>query len=86
VQRASYLAYEQTLSGRQQPAAASKGIVPGTGGRVNVEKHQKACEAAALAAVIVSPSYYNPVRPSRRIRRSIAVTEARMQKYSYYKN
>jgi monofunctional biosynthetic peptidoglycan transglycosylase len=43
-------------------------------------------EAAALAAVIINPLHYNPVRPSKRIRNRIAMIEARMAKYRYYKN
>jgi monofunctional biosynthetic peptidoglycan transglycosylase len=43
-------------------------------------------EAAALAAVIINPRHYNPIQPNKRIRNRIAMIEARMQKYRYYKN
>jgi monofunctional biosynthetic peptidoglycan transglycosylase len=43
-------------------------------------------EAAALAAVIINPRRYSPVQPNRRIRNRIAMIEARMEKYRYYKN
>ena len=43
-------------------------------------------EAAALAAVIINPRRYSPVQPNRRIRNRIAMIEARMEKYQYYKN
>jgi monofunctional biosynthetic peptidoglycan transglycosylase len=43
-------------------------------------------EAAALAAVIINPLRYSPVRPNRRIRNRIARIESGMQKYRYYKN
>jgi monofunctional glycosyltransferase len=42
-------------------------------------------EAAALAAVIINPRRYSPVNPGRRIRNRIAMIEARMAKYRYYK-
>jgi monofunctional biosynthetic peptidoglycan transglycosylase len=43
-------------------------------------------EAAALAAVIINPRRYSPVKPNRRIRNRIAKIEARMERYRYYKN
>ena len=43
-------------------------------------------EAAALAAVIINPRRYSPIQPNRRIRNRIAMIEARMKKYRYYKN
>ncbi|MBN1568936.1 MAG: monofunctional biosynthetic peptidoglycan transglycosylase [Acidobacteria bacterium] len=43
-------------------------------------------EAAALAAVIINPRRYSPTNPNKRIRRRIAMIEARMAKYHYYKN
>ncbi len=43
-------------------------------------------EAAALAAVIINPRRYSPVRPNRRIRNRIDMIEERMERYSYYKN
>jgi monofunctional glycosyltransferase len=43
-------------------------------------------EAASLAAVIINPLRYSPVQPNKRIRNRIAIIEARMQKYRYYKN
>ncbi len=43
-------------------------------------------EAAALAAVIINPRHYSPVQPGKRIRYRIAMIEARMEKYRYYKN
>ncbi len=43
-------------------------------------------EAAALAAVIINPLRYSPVRPNRRMRNRIAIIEARMARYCYYKN
>ncbi len=42
-------------------------------------------ESAALAAVIINPRSYSPVRPNKRIRRRIATIQARMEKYRYYK-
>ncbi len=43
-------------------------------------------EAAALAAVIINPRRYSPIQPNRRIRNRIALIQARMQKYKYYRN
>jgi monofunctional biosynthetic peptidoglycan transglycosylase len=43
-------------------------------------------EAAALAAVIINPIHYSPVRPNRRMQHRIAIIQARMSKYSYYKS
>ena len=43
-------------------------------------------EAAALAAVIINPRRYSPVQPNRRMRNRIAMIQARMEKYRYYKN
>jgi monofunctional biosynthetic peptidoglycan transglycosylase len=43
-------------------------------------------EAAALAAVIINPIRYSPVQPNKRMQHRIAIIEARMSKYSYYKN
>lgn len=43
-------------------------------------------EAAALAAIIINPRRYSPVEPNKRIRNRIALIQARMQKYRYYKN
>jgi monofunctional glycosyltransferase len=43
-------------------------------------------EAAALAAVIINPIHYSPLRPGKRIRNRIAMIQARMEKYRYYKN
>jgi len=43
-------------------------------------------EAAALAAVIINPRRYSPTDPNKRIRNRIAMIQARMQKYRYYKN
>ena len=54
--------------------------------------HGKSCsnlsdhEAAALAAAIINPLQYCPVRPNKRMRNRIAIIEARMGKYCYYKN
>jgi monofunctional glycosyltransferase len=42
-------------------------------------------EAASLAAVIINPIRYNPVKPNKRMRNRIAIIESRMQKYRYYK-
>jgi monofunctional glycosyltransferase len=42
-------------------------------------------EAAALAAVIINPRHYSPVRPNRRIRNRISMIQARMEKYRYYR-
>jgi len=42
-------------------------------------------EAAALAAVIINPRHYSPIRPNRRIQYRIAMIKARMEKYQYYK-
>ena len=42
-------------------------------------------EAAALAAVIINPRRYSPVRPNKRIQRRIAMIKARMDRYRYYK-
>jgi monofunctional glycosyltransferase len=43
-------------------------------------------DAAALASVIINPRRYSPVQPNKRIRSRIAMIEARMEKYRYYKN
>jgi monofunctional glycosyltransferase len=43
-------------------------------------------EAASLAAVIINPRRYSPVFPTKRIRNRIAMIEARMARYRYYKN
>jgi monofunctional glycosyltransferase len=43
-------------------------------------------EAAALASVIINPRRYSPVEPNKRIRNRIAMIQARMEKYRYYKN
>jgi monofunctional biosynthetic peptidoglycan transglycosylase len=43
-------------------------------------------EAAALAAVIINPLRYSPIHPNKRIRNRIAMIEARMVRYRYYKN
>jgi monofunctional biosynthetic peptidoglycan transglycosylase len=43
-------------------------------------------EAAALAAVIINPRRYSPINPGKRIRNRIAMIEARMARYRYYKN
>jgi monofunctional glycosyltransferase len=43
-------------------------------------------EAASLAAVIINPRRYSPVFPNKRIRNRIAMIEARMARYRYYKN
>ncbi len=42
-------------------------------------------EAAALAAVIINPRRYSAVRPNQRIRNRIALIQARMQRYRYYR-
>jgi monofunctional glycosyltransferase len=43
-------------------------------------------EASSLAAVIINPLRYSPVRPNKRMQNRIAIIEARMSKYSYFKN
>jgi monofunctional glycosyltransferase len=43
-------------------------------------------EAASLAAVIINPRRYSPVFPTKRIHNRIAMIEARMARYHYYKN
>ena len=43
-------------------------------------------EAAALAAVIINPRRYSPLQPGKRIVRRIALIQALMQKYHYYKS
>ncbi|HTY63325.1 MAG TPA: monofunctional biosynthetic peptidoglycan transglycosylase [Acidobacteriota bacterium] len=43
-------------------------------------------EAAALAAVIINPRRYSPINPNKRIHNRIAMIQARMEKYRYYKN
>jgi monofunctional glycosyltransferase len=42
-------------------------------------------EAAALAAVIINPRRYSPLQPNKRIRNRIAMIQARMEKYRYYR-
>ena len=41
-------------------------------------------EAAALAAVIINPRRYSPVRPNRRIQSRIRTIRARMERARYY--